>query len=82
MRDRWIPYPLQNNIWRLPEKDLIQCLNGLVDVTKSTGNKPRPANFHEWITDNMGEGLADVFMVPYNFKVWAYPPKEMGVGWM
>jgi protoporphyrinogen oxidase len=82
MRDRWIPYPLQNNIWRLPEKDLIHCLNGLVDVTKTAGTKPRPANFHQWILDNMGEGLADTFMVPYNFKVWAYHPREMGVGWM
>jgi len=82
MRDRWIPYPLQNNIWRLPEKDLVHCLNGLVEVTKASGNKPRPPHFEQWILDNMGNGLADVFMVPYNYKVWAFHPREMGVGWL
>ena len=26
MRDRWIPYPFQNNIWRLPANDLTKCI--------------------------------------------------------
>jgi len=38
MRDRFIPYPLQNNIHRLPVDDLNRCLQGLLDVTQS----PRP----------------------------------------
>ena len=29
MRDRWIPYPFQNNIWRLPDAELGACLDGL-----------------------------------------------------
>ena len=32
MRERFIPYPFQNNIWRLPEGDLIACLEGLLEV--------------------------------------------------
>ena len=28
IRDRWVPYPFQNNIWRLPNEDLIACLSG------------------------------------------------------
>ena len=35
MRDRWIPYPFQNNIWRLPNDELIACLNGLLDLQQS-----------------------------------------------
>src|SRR5438105_5389075 len=30
MRERFIPYPLQNNIHRLPADDLNHCLQGLV----------------------------------------------------
>lgn len=29
----------------------------------------RPRNFDEWILRVMGQGIADVFMRPYNFKV-------------
>jgi protoporphyrinogen oxidase len=80
MRNRFIPYPFQNNIRRLPVDDLERCLSGLVDITRQGGVKP--VNFREWILATFGEGLADVFMLPYNFKVWAYPPELMNSGWV
>lgn len=82
IRQRWIPYPLQNNIWQLPDDDLVACLKGLVDVSRTRGLAPPPVNFRDWILQNFGPGLADVFMVPYNRKVWAYDPSVMDVGWM
>lgn len=33
----------------------------------------KPENFDEWILRVMGAGIADIFMRPYNFKVWAIP---------
>lgn len=81
MRERWIPYPFQNNIWRLPDDELVKCLTGLVDVQRSCHDTP-PANFGEWLQRSFGDGLCDTFMYPYNRKVWAYPPSELGVGWM
>lgn len=82
MRDRWIPYPFQNNVWRLPPNDLAACLEGLVEIQKNGAHAPRPANFSEWLQRSFGRGLCEVFMYPYNFKVWAYPPERLGVGWM
>ena len=32
MRDRFIPYPLQNNIRHLPIPELLECLDGLLDA--------------------------------------------------
>ena len=80
MRNQFIPYPLQNNIRRLPPADLERCLAGLVDITRNGHIKP--ANFRQWILATFGEGLADVFMFPYNFKVWAYPPELMSAVWV
>jgi protoporphyrinogen oxidase len=80
MRDRFIPYPFQNNIHRLPVEDLERCLAGLVDITRNPNAKP--TNFREWILATFGQGLADVFMVPYNFKVWAFPPELMNAVWV
>ncbi|MDB5036911.1 MAG: amine oxidase, flavin-containing [Bacteriovoracaceae bacterium] len=77
--DRFIPYPLQNNIWRLPEDVRARCLEGLENISK---NSDRPANFSQWLMQSFGEGLNEVFMKPYNFKVWAYPPEEMSFQWI
>lgn len=80
MRDRFIPYPFQNNIRRLPADDLDKCLQGLVEITRQP--RPKPENFGQWIDATFGPGLAEVFMRPYNFKVWAYPPEKMNAGWV
>jgi protoporphyrinogen oxidase len=82
MRERWIPYPLQNNIGRLPPDDLVACLRGLLEVNRLRGTRPPPSDFGQWILDNFGPGLADVFMLPYNRKVWACDPSALDVGWM
>src|SRR5689334_5832124 len=80
MRERFIPYPLQNNIHRLPPDDLNKCLQGLVAITRSA--KPKPRNFAEWIEATFGPGLAEVFMRPYNEKVWAFSPEMMNATWV
>ncbi len=82
MRERWVPYPLQNNIWRLPADDLTRCLEGLVEILKRDRASAPPATFAEWLQRAFGDGLCETFMFPYNFKVWAYTPEKMGVGWM
>lgn len=81
MRERWIPYPFQNNIWRLPTEDLVRCLEGLVDLQRAPAVGP-PRHFAEWLERAFGRGLCEVFMYPYNRKVWAYDPSTMNVEWM
>ena len=82
MRDRFVPYPFQNNLWRLPKDDLLRCIDGLVDLATGPAPAGPPRDFHEWILHSFGAGIADVFMLPYNFKVWAHPPAEMNTAWM
>ena len=84
MRDRWIPYPFQNNVWRLPAGDLTACISGLLDLQLSTRavSPPPPRSFREWLLASFGAGICEVFMLPYNRKVWAYDPSRLDVGWM
>lgn len=81
IRDRFVPYPFQNNIRYLPEDDMWKCLSGIIDIYK-TPFQGKPANFHEWILATFGQGIADVFLLPYNYKVWAYPPEDMAYHWI
>lgn len=79
--DRFVPYPFQNNIWRLPDEMRRDCLEGLRALGVN-GLQTKPNNFGEWINASFGEGLARHFMRPYNFKVWAYAPEKMSYQWI
>lgn len=80
-KDNWVPYPFQNNLCSLDPEDQVVAVNGLID-TKGTRSPSLPANFDEWILQSMGSGLADMFMRPYNFKVWAYPTTQLSWSWL
>ena len=80
IRDRFIPYPFQYNIRSLPADDLAACMRGLVAAQHNGHANPR--NFEEWIVKSFGRGIADVFLLPYNAKVWACNPAEMSFDWV
>jgi protoporphyrinogen oxidase len=80
VRSRFIPYPFQNNLRHLPPEDLAACIKGLIKAQQND-HRP-PANFHEWILRSFGQGIADTFLLPYNFKVWAHPLHSMSHQWV
>jgi protoporphyrinogen oxidase len=79
--DRFVPYPFQNNIRYLPKQEMRDCLQGLIKIHKNGHNGP-PDNFEDWIQHHFGDGVARHFLLPYNNKVWAYPPSEMSYQWV
>jgi protoporphyrinogen oxidase len=81
MRGVFIPYPFQNNIRYLPQDQITECLEGLKRIANSNPGS-KPANFEDWIRSQFGDGIARHFMMPYNYKVWAYPPRELGYRWV
>ncbi|HLG12627.1 MAG TPA: FAD-dependent oxidoreductase [Dehalococcoidia bacterium] len=79
MQDRWVPYPFQNNVRYLDVDAAVQCILGLA------GQRENPLdthNFRDWIVAVFGEGIAEKFMLPYNWKVWAHPLELMDKQWM
>ncbi|WP_225408509.1 protoporphyrinogen/coproporphyrinogen oxidase [Stigmatella hybrida] len=82
LKERFIPYPFQNNIHRLDAQDRERVLDGLRHAARSRVSGVPPAHFGEWLERNFGRALCDLFMSPYNTKVWGCPPSAMGVGWM
>lgn len=78
LRGGFVPYPFQLNLHRLPLEERWQCVRGLLRLQPNG----KPENFGQWIDAVFGEGIATVFMRPYNFKVWAYPPEELSRIWV
>jgi UDP-galactopyranose mutase len=81
MEDRFIPYPFQNNIRDLDPQTVFDCLVGAMKAQREAG-AVTPTNFREWVYATMGDGIANHFMIPYNFKVWATPAEEMNYVWI
>jgi protoporphyrinogen oxidase len=81
IKGRFVPYPFQNNIHRLDREDMESALRGLEHAAATRSTTPA-AHFGEWIHTTFGEGIGQLFLYPYNFKVWGMPPERMGVSWM
>ena len=98
MLGTWIPYPFQNNLHRLPPGPRGECVKGLMEAWREhsesasrrlngalksvTDRRSSPGNFREWILATFGRGVAEHFMLPYNYKVWAYPPETLDFNWI
>jgi protoporphyrinogen oxidase len=64
----------------LPKEDQVKCIDGLIDAALTARvAATKPQNFDEWILRTCGEGLADAFMRPYNYKVWAVPTTKVRI---
>ncbi|WP_428560768.1 MAG: protoporphyrinogen/coproporphyrinogen oxidase [Solidesulfovibrio sp. DCME] len=83
--ETFVPYPFQNNIRRLPPELAWECVEGLLEAGRAFAagtDKAPPAHFREWVDRVFGPGIARLFMVPYNFKVWAHPGEMMSHRWI
>ena len=79
-KDLWVPYPFQNNISMLPKEEQVKCMDGMIEAAlEARVANTKPKDFDEWIVRMMGTGIADLFMRPYNFKVWAVPTTKVTV---
>jgi protoporphyrinogen oxidase len=81
-RGRFVPYPFQNNLHRLPAADCARALAGLERAAASRSLARPVRHFGEWIDATFGEGIAEIFLRPYNEKVWGYPLETLGTGWL
>lgn len=82
MFNRWLPYPMQNNIKYLPKPVILECVMGVIEAQKKPLDMSRFENFEQFIHGVFGSGIAKHFMMPYNFKVWAHPPAMMNKEWI
>jgi protoporphyrinogen oxidase len=62
----------------LPKEEQVKCMDGMIDAAlEARVSNTKPKDFDDWIVRMMGTGIADLFMRPYNFKVWAVPTTKV-----
>lgn len=65
-KDRWIDFPFQKNIHQLDQQDFTDCLYDLVhkeDIDIKS--------FKDFVVSRFGKSIADLFLIPYNEKLYA-----------
>ena len=77
-------YPFQVNTFGLPPEVVRECLMGFIATLTNhrAGPPPQDRSFKEWILDNLGEGMARHFMVPFNEKLWQVSLNELTSDWV
>jgi protoporphyrinogen oxidase len=81
-------YPFQVNTYGLPPEVIRECLMGFISTlgNHAPTGAPAPANveksFRAWILENLGEGFAKHFMVPFNEKLWQVKLDELTSDWV
>ncbi|MBU4077876.1 MAG: FAD-dependent oxidoreductase [Euryarchaeota archaeon] len=80
----FVKYPFENGLHDLPKDDLYFCINEFIKtlIAVEKGELSPPSNFREWIHYTFGKGIADLYMIPYNEKIWKYPTERMSMHWV
>ncbi len=83
-KGRAIPYPFENGIGELDPADRRECLQGfLAAALRRADGALKPDNFRDWIRHHVGDGIFEMFMQPYNRKIWEIQDlRQMGVSWV
>jgi protoporphyrinogen oxidase len=83
-KGNFVKYPFENGLYQLPKEDCFFCINEFIRtlIAVEKGELPPPENFREWIEHTFGRGIAELYMVPYNEKIWNYPAEKMSIHWV
>jgi protoporphyrinogen oxidase len=83
-KGRYIKYPFENGLNQLPKDELFFCINEFIKtlIAVEKGELAPPGNFREWIIHTFGKGIADLYLIPYNEKIWKFPTEKMSLHWV
>ncbi len=68
--NRYLPYPFQTNLAKLPSHVIAHCLESFI---KKPGSTYTPHTFKQWLLKAFGKGMCSEFFYPYNTKLLQYP---------
>jgi len=83
-KDRFVKYPFENGLSDLPREDLFFCLSEYIKtlIAAEKGELPLAVSFRDWIYTTFGAGIAECYLMPYNRKIWNFPPEQMSAHWV
>ena len=81
MQGKMIPYPFQTHFSSLGPTIAKKCLSDLRKAHRRYPKGGNTRNFELWSRTQFGNEIADLFMLPYNKKLFRIEPKNMSPSW-
>lgn len=66
-KNKFIKYPFENNLFALPEDEREYCLNTFL---QNPHEKEAAENLLQFFLKTFGEGITNIYLKPYNEKIW------------
>ena len=79
--DQQVGHPLEANIWQLPVDSQVEVLSSIARSGCNSG-KQKPGKFKDRIIWKLGDRIAEMYMLPYNRKMFADELDELGTYWL
>jgi protoporphyrinogen oxidase len=76
-----IDYPFESHIYQLPEDEQAAVLDSIAEAGCVMGT-PEPSRFSDWIRWKLGDRIAEIYMLPYNRKIWSMDLDDLGSYWL
>lgn len=73
-KKRFVQYPFENDLSKLPPEDLDYCVNGFLHNPYENYNAQ---NMLQFFLKTFGEGITNTYLRPYNEKIWKFDPSFM-----
>lgn len=82
-QDKIIGYPIENYLYKL-NKETVSCIiNELIDLQKNESKSPFSySNFEEFLKNNFGNTLYQIYFKPYNNKIWKTDLSTIPMDWL
>ena len=77
--DKTINYPIENFIYQLGEENI---KNFIQEIPSLINRKDLPSNFEDFLINNFGKTLYDLYFKPYNTKLWRQDLKQIPLSWL
>ena len=77
-KNKYIDYPIENNIYQLDKQLGQKIIHELLQLDKDQ----KPNNFKEFLKNNFGATLYEIYFKNYNEKIWQTDLSEVSLDWL
>ncbi len=70
-KKKFVQYPFENDLSKLPQEDINYCVNAFLH---NPFENYQAENMLQFFLKTFGEGITNIYLRPYNEKIWKFDP--------
>lgn len=82
LNNELIGYPLENYLYQINKKIADKIIDDLLLLASQKNTIQKPDNFKDFLKENFGETLYNLYFEPYNQKIWRTDLGQIPLEWL